>query len=95
MALEFLIVAAGVPLATWARVKWDHYGSAGAWLRVVLASLAVGIPAGALAAIVEDPAPLDIWGAATFLLFYAAPWFVSCALLLRWLLRPIKQAEEI
>lgn len=95
MALEFLIAAAGAPLAHRARVKWDRYGPAGAWLRVALAILAAGIPATALGVAAEEAASLfDFLAVAPFMLLAAALWSAPCALLLRWLLKPIKQAEE-
>lgn len=93
MALELVVAAAAFPIAARALKIWRRHGIFGAGLRALLAGLAFGVPAMALAPLAEDWRTSDLLVSAGFLLLHVAPWSVPSFFILRWLLRPIELAE--
>ena len=93
MALELVVAAAAVPLAARAMDRWSRHGIFGAGLRTLFAGLAFYVPAVALAPLAEDWRTSDLLVSAIFFALHVAPWSVPSFFILRWLVKPIEQAE--
>ncbi len=93
MALELVVAAAAFPIAARALKIWRRHGIFGAGLRTLFAGLAFYVPAVALAPLAEDWRTSDLLVSAIFFALHVAPWSVPSFFVLRWLLRPIEQAE--
>lgn len=87
--MKSLIAALETPIP----MAWDRYGSFGATARLILAGLVVSLPATCLAVIIAEPGPFNLWIDGAFFLKASLISSAPPALLLRWLLRPIGQAE--